>query len=83
MVDKNHFPKFDTMEALKIEILNPKALQLIKGMQDLNLIKVTNEPVSELQSYLKKMRKNAASAPSIDEITEIVQEVRAERYANK
>ena len=71
------------MEALKIEILNPKALQLIKGMQDLNLIKVTNEPVSELQSYLKKMRKNAASAPSIDEITEIVQEVRAERYANK
>jgi len=42
------------MEALKIEILNPKALQLIKGMQDLKLIKVTDEPVSALKSYLKK-----------------------------
>jgi hypothetical protein len=57
------------MEALKIEILNPKAMQLIKGMQDLNLIKVTNEPVSKLKSYLKKMRKNAESAPSLEEIT--------------
>jgi len=81
--DKNHFLNFDIMEALKIEILNPKAMQLIKGMQDLNLIKVTNEPVSKLQSYLKKMRKNAASAPSLDEITQIVEEVRAERYAKK
>ena len=71
------------MEALKIEILNPKALQLIKGMQDLNLIKVTDEPVSKLQSYLKKMRKNSSSVPSIDEIAQIVKEVRAERYAKK
>jgi len=45
------------MEAFKIEILNPKALQLIKGMQDLNLIKITDEPVSNLQSYLKKNEK--------------------------
>lgn len=71
------------MEALKIEILNPKALQLIKEMQDLNLIKVKNEPVSELQSYLKKMRKNASSAPSLDEIANIVAEVRVERYGKK
>lgn len=71
------------MEALKIEILNPKALQLIKGMEDLNLIKVTDEPVSKLQSYLKKMRKNTSSVPSIDEIAQIVQEVRTERYAKK
>lgn len=71
------------MEALKIEILNPKALQLIKGMEDLNLIKVTDEPVSKLQSYLKKMRKNASSVPSIDEISQIVQEVRTERYDKK
>jgi hypothetical protein len=71
------------MEALKIEILNPKALQFIKEMQDLNLIKVTEEPVSKLQSYLKKMRKNTSSAPSLDEIAKIVHEVRAERYAKK
>jgi hypothetical protein len=71
------------MEALKIEILNPKALQLIKEMQDLNYIKVTDAPASKLQSYLKKMRKNASTAPSLDEIANIVAEVRAERYGKK
>jgi len=83
LVNSNQLPNFDSMEALKIEILNPKALQLIKGMEDLNLIKVTDEPVSKLQSYLKKMRKNTSSVPSIDEIAQIVQEVRTERYAKK
>ncbi len=71
------------MEALKIEILNPKALQLIKDMQDLNLIKVSEDPASKLQTYLKKMRKNASSAPSLDEIATIVKEVRVKRYAKK
>jgi len=71
------------MEALKIEILNPKALQLIKGMQDLKLIKVSDEPVSKLKAYLKNMRRNAASAPSLDEITKIVEDVREKRYAKK
>lgn len=71
------------MEALKIEILNPKALQLLKGMQDLNLIKISDEPASQLKDYLKKMRKNAASAPTLNDINDIVEEVRAERYAKK
>ncbi len=71
------------MEALKIEILNPKALQLIKGMQELKLIKVSDEPASALKTYLKKMRRHAASAPSLDEITKIVEEVRAKRYGKK
>lgn len=71
------------MEALKIEILNPKALQLIKGMENLKLIKVTDEPVSALRSYLKKMRQNSSSAPDLDEITKIVEDVRAKRYVKK
>ena len=71
------------MEALKIEILNPKALKLIKGMQDLNLIKVTNEPASSLKAYLKKMRRNATSTPDLAEITKIVEEVRTKRHASK
>lgn len=71
------------MEAFKIEILNPKALQLIKGMQDLKLIKVSNEPVSSLKSYLKKMRRNSDTAPALEEITKIVEDVRAKRYAKK
>jgi hypothetical protein len=71
------------MEALKIEILNPKALQLIKGMQELKLIKVSNEPVSALKEYLKKMRRNSATTPGLGEITKIVEEVRAKRYGKK
>jgi hypothetical protein len=71
------------MEALKIEILNPKALQLIKGMQKLKLIKVSDEPVSALKAYLKKMRRNSSAAPGLDEITKIVEDVRAKRYAKK
>ncbi len=71
------------MEALKIEILNPKALQLIKGMQDLKLIKISEEPASKLQAYLKKTRSKAAVAPSLDEITKIVEDLRAKRYAKK
>jgi hypothetical protein len=71
------------MEALRIEIVNQKALQLIKGMQELNLIKVSEEPASKVKAYLKKMRRNSKTAPSLDEITKIVEEVRAERYAKK
>jgi predicted ATP-binding protein involved in virulence len=71
------------MEALKIEILNPKALQLIKGMQELKLIKVSEEPVSKLKEYLKKMRRNSAATQRLDEITKIVEEVRAKRYGKK
>lgn len=67
------------MEALKIEILNPKALQLIKQLQELNLIKISDEPSSKLQVYLKKMRKKAKGVPNLDEISEIVNEVRTER----
>ena len=71
------------MEALKIEILNPKALQLIKGMEDLKLIKVSDEPVSTLKAYLKKMRCNSSTAPDLDEITEIVEDVRTKRCVEK
>ncbi len=71
------------MEALKIEILNPKALKLIKGMEDLKLIKVTPEPKDKFEQYLKKMRSKAKTAPSLAEITKVVEQVRSERYAKK
>ena len=40
------------MEALKIEILNEKAMTLIRGMEELNLIRVTALPASKAQAYL-------------------------------
>ncbi|MFN5477289.1 MAG: hypothetical protein ACK484_11930 [Sphingobacteriales bacterium] len=71
------------MEALKIEVLNPKALKLIKGMEDLKLIKVTAERKDDFQQYLKKMRSKSKSAPNLKEITKVVDQVRSERYAKK
>ncbi|HET7361770.1 MAG TPA: hypothetical protein VFI78_07550 [Salinimicrobium sp.] len=71
------------MKVLKIEIQNPKAMQLLEGMQDLNLIQIKNEPVSRLKTYLNKMRKKSGKAPDLDEIGRLVEEVRSERYAKK
>ena len=68
------------MELLRIEILNPKALQLINGMQDLQLIRVYNKPNSRLSAYLKEMRRQAEDAPDEVEIGEIVEEVRRENH---
>lgn len=71
------------MELLKIEILNPKALQLINGMQDLQLIRVYDEPNSRLKDYLQEMRGQAEGAPDEAQIGEIVEEVRRENHDNK
>lgn len=71
------------MEALRIEILNPKAMKLIRGMQDLELIKVEKETKSAFRAYLEKTRKNYATAPSLEQITHIVEEERSKRYAKK
>ena len=71
------------MEALKIEILNPKAMQLIKSMQELKLIKISEEPISSLKAYLKSTRRNATLKPTLNEIAQIVQVVRAKRYGKK
>lgn len=71
------------MDALKIEILNPKALKLIREMEDLNLIKISSEPISKMQAYLKRMRKNSDSAPSLEEIAKMVDEVRSARNEEK
>jgi hypothetical protein len=71
------------MEALKIEILKPKAMQLIRGMQELNLIRVSENPETALKSYLLKMRRNSKSVPGPDAIARVVDEVRTKRYAKK
>jgi hypothetical protein len=68
-------------ENFKIEILNPRALTMIKEMQALNLIKVSNDSVSPLKSYLKKMRQNTGDTDILKEVSGIVEEVRSKRYA--
>jgi hypothetical protein len=69
------------METIRIEILNPKANQLLKDLADLNLIKI--QPKLTIKEVLEKTRRNTEYVPSLDEITAEVEEVRQTRYGKK
>jgi len=73
------------MEALRIEILNPKVKTILKQLADLDLIAIskTESPSLELKNLLKKLRSKSKEAPSLDEITKEIEIVRTERYAKK
>ncbi len=73
------------MEALRIEILNPKVKTILKQLADLDLIAIskTDSPSIALKNLLKKLRTKSDNAPSLDDITKEVEIVRAERYAKK
>ena len=69
------------MESLKIEIINPKAKQLLKNLADLKLIRIKKEPAkSDFSELLNKLREQSDKAPSLDEITKEVEAVRKARY---
>ncbi|MHC1705042.1 MAG: hypothetical protein AB9846_14120 [Tenuifilaceae bacterium] len=73
------------MEALRIEILNPKVKTILKQLADLDLIAIskTESPSLELKNLLKKLRSKSEEVPSLDDITKEIETVRAERYAKK
>src|SRR5450756_1620447 len=75
--------KLKNMEALRIEILNPKVKTILKQLADLDLIAISKmeSPETELKNLLKKFRSKSKEAPTMDEITREVEVVRAERYA--
>ena len=69
------------METFNIEIINPKAKSILKGLANLNLIRIQkNNPINEFSELLKKLRRNSETSISIDEITKEVEAVRSERY---
>ena len=71
------------METIKIEILNPKAKNILKGLADLNLIKIKREQKkSDFTQLLGKLRKQSDTAPDLNEIAKEVESVRKERYEN-
>jgi len=69
------------MNTMKIDILNPKAVKLLKDLADLNLIAIQDSSKNGFASVLKKLRSRAKSAPTFDEITSEVELVRSKRYA--
>lgn len=69
------------MESLKIEILNPKAKQLLNNLVDLDLIRIKKEKDDYgFLELLSKLRKNSNDAPTLEEISEEVELVRKLRY---
>lgn len=69
------------MNTMRINILNPKAVRLLKDLADLNLISIQDNSKNGFAKVLKKLRSKAKSAPSFDEITNEVELVRKKRYA--
>lgn len=69
------------METLKIDVLNPKALQLLKDLEELDLITIHNPTKNNFQKLLNELRSQEDTAPSLEEITAEVEKVRSERYA--
>lgn len=73
------------MPVYKIELLEPKAKQLLDELQKLNLIKVTamldpqNDKELALQ-LLEKLQAPSDFTPTEEEITAEVEAVRAARY---
>ena len=71
------------METLRIDIVNPKAKRIIKGLADLNLINIRDkDPIKSFQGLLTKLRGKTAVI-SLDEITKEVELVRTKRYGKK
>jgi hypothetical protein len=72
------------MNTMQIDILNPKAGKLLKDLADLKLIAIRSTQDDGLMSIVNKLRAKAkGDRPSLEEITQEVEAVRAERYAKK
>lgn len=68
------------MEPIRVEILNPKALQLLQNLADLNLISFKKEKQNSFADILKTLRSKSSSASSLEDITKEVEEVRSKRH---
>jgi hypothetical protein len=69
------------MDTLKINILNPKALNLLKDLADMDLISIQSNSKNAFEELLERLRSQSDSAPSLEEITREVEAERANRYA--
>ena len=69
------------MEALSVQILNPKAKSLLLSLAEMNLIQIEAKPM--LSGILAKLRRNDAEMPTLEEITEEVELVRQSQYDAK
>jgi len=69
------------MEALNVQIINPKAKTLLLNLEEMNLIQIKTN--SALSQVLAKLRRNEVEVPLPEEIAEEVELVRQKRYDAK
>jgi hypothetical protein len=65
---------------MHVDILNPKAVKLLRDLADMNLIAIRSED-NDLMDAVQAIRSKVTSPPSLEDITTEVETVRAERYA--
>lgn len=66
------------MESIQIDIINPKAKKLLKGLADLKLIRITTKSNNAFTKLLNKLRANDDIGLTLEEITTEVEKERAE-----
>jgi hypothetical protein len=71
------------MDSLRIELLHPKASQLLDDLEDLKLIAIKREKKIDFSKFLKKLRTKSKGKISYDIISKEVESVRLKRYASK
>ena len=69
------------MEALNVQIINPKAKSLLLNLEEMNLIRLEVKPM--LSEMLARLRRNEVEVPTLEEITEEVELVRQKQYEAK
>jgi hypothetical protein len=71
------------MQTYQVNILNPKAAKLLQDLADLNLIAIKQTSEDSFLQVINKLRSQASdNPPSLDDITNEVETIRAERYGN-
>jgi len=71
------------MATISVDILNPKALNLLEELAGLQLIAIREETSNNRNflSLVQQIRSRNQNPPSLEEITAEVEEQRAEMYA--
>lgn len=73
------------MATYQVDILEPKAAQLLKDLADMNLIAIKQTNSDGFVDIVEALRAKAAllQPPTLEEITAEVEAVRTERYASR
>jgi len=73
------------MVTYQVDILNPKADRLLKDLADMELIAIKETSSDGFMEVIERLHSKAEQIgpPTMEEITQEVETVRAERYAKR